>query len=190
VAEAEAALRRDDAALAASRNTAPAGGTPNAGDDDGRIASLRQALQSINTQLATVRSRASGPRVDVGHTGSTSVEIDTEWQRLNREVSEGRERQGQLETKQFQAQLLAKQVAGGQGGRLVIVDPPFRPTHPIAGARFKIALVGGMGSLMLGALAILLLAAFDDRLYASRDVERVVKEGFVVVVPRLMGKGG
>jgi hypothetical protein len=121
---------------------------------------------------------------------SSVVAIDTEWTRLNRNVSEARERQTQLESKQFQAELVATLAAGGQGGRLVIADPPFRPMRPIAGGRFKIAIVGAVASLLLALLAIGLMAAFDDRLYGARDVERIVHDGIVVVVPRLTGKGG
>ena len=85
---------------------------------------------------------------------------------------------------------MATLVAGGQGGRLVIADPPFRPLRPVAGGRFKIVLVGGAMSLFLALLAVSALAAFDDRLYGARDIERVVDDPIVVVVPKLTEKGG
>jgi hypothetical protein len=118
------------------------------------------------------------------------VAIDTEWTRLNRDVSEARERQVQLEAKQFQAELMATLAGGGQGGRLVVIDPPFRPVKPITGGRFKIAAVGLAVSVMLSLLTIVLFAAFDDRLYGERDVHRIVKDGIVVVIPKLTGKSG
>ena len=118
------------------------------------------------------------------------VAIDTEWTRLNREVSEARERQVQLEGRQFQAELMATLAGGGQGGRLIVIDPPFRPVRPITGGRFKIALIGVVASSVVSFLTIVLFAAFDDRLYGERDIRRFVKDGIIVVVPKLIGKRG
>jgi hypothetical protein len=73
--------------------------------------------------------------------------------------------------------------AAGQGGQLVVVDAPFRPSRPIAGGRRKIAMVGVVGSLVLGILVLGMFAAFDDRLYAERDIESILDGGIVVVVP-------
>jgi hypothetical protein len=137
-----------------------------------------------------VRSRGNGAKPDNVTAPRSVVAIDTEWTRLNRDVAEARDRQGQLEARQFQAQLAATLVAGGQGGRLVIADPPFRPLRPVAGGRFKIALAGASFSLFLAFLAISGMAWLDDRLYGVRDVERVVEEPIVVVVPKLTDKGG
>ena len=58
----------------------------------------------------------------VPHEVSSVVAIETQWTRLNRAVSEARAQQEQLQGRQFQAQLTATLVGGGQGGRLVIVD--------------------------------------------------------------------
>ena len=144
----------------------------------------------MRQQIASLKSR-SVPHVDEPKgSGTSSVAIDTEWTRLNRAWSEARERQMQIEGRQFQAELMATLAAGGQGGRLVVIDPPFRPVKPITGGRFKIALVGLLGSVFLSLLTVVLFAAFDDRLYGERDVQRVVRDGIVVVIPKLAGKSG
>ncbi|HTA18875.1 MAG TPA: hypothetical protein VK989_06260 [Polyangia bacterium] len=189
---AEAQLARIDATPAAPR-PAPAPGVPAAApaegeDGGGRVGALRRALAAVRSQIGAVRGRAAAPRADVPRDGHSMVAIDTQWTSLMRSVGEARERQNQIEAKQFQADLLATLVSGGQAGRLIIADPPFRPTRPIAGGRFKIALVGGLASLGLGVLAILAMAAFDDRLYGARDVERLMSTAIVVAVPRGKGK--
>jgi hypothetical protein len=186
VSNAEAAERKSAAALAAWRPPAGNDGTA-VGDDSagsGRTAALRHALAAVRSQISAVKAR-SAPRGEMPRAASSVVAIDTDWTHLNREVSEARERQSQLEAKQFQAQLAATLTAGGQGGRLVVADPPFRPMRPIAGGRFKIALVGGAASVALGLLVIVLVAAFDDRLYGSHDVENVLPDGIVVVIPKV-----
>ncbi|HET6146729.1 MAG TPA: hypothetical protein VFH68_04305 [Polyangia bacterium] len=197
VAVAEAALRRADAALEADRANKPSEKLPDTpatgGENDpqatGKTAALKHALSAVRSQIAAVKSRAS-TRVEVPEQVSSVVAIDTEWTRLNRDVSEARDRQVQLEGKQFQAELMATLAGGGQGGRLVVIDPPFRPVMPITGGRFKIAAVGLAISVMLSVLTIILFAAFDDRLYGERDVNRIVKDGIVVVIPKLTGKSG
>jgi uncharacterized protein involved in exopolysaccharide biosynthesis len=184
VADAEAAVRRAEAALAAAKSSPGLVKTAGGGEESGRVGALKRALAAVRGQIASLKSRGA-PHVDTTRTPGTTIDVDTRFTKLTREVTEARDRQSQLETKQFQAKLTATLVAGGQGGRLVITDPPFRPLRPVAGGRFKIVMVGGAMSLLLALLAVSALAAFDDRLYGARDVERVVEDPIVVVVPRL-----
>ncbi|HMF40191.1 MAG TPA: hypothetical protein VKQ32_05835 [Polyangia bacterium] len=189
VTMAEAAARHAEQALAAWRPSpaSETGGTPTAEDagEGTRVAALRRALSAVKGQIAAMRGRSS-VRAEVPKTSGSAVAIDTEWTRLNRDVSEAKERQGQLENKQFQAQLAATLVSGGQGGQLKIADPPFKPMHPVAGERMKIALLGVAASIILALVVIGVFAAFDDRLYAAQDIESFVEDGIVVVIPKVI----
>jgi uncharacterized protein involved in exopolysaccharide biosynthesis len=192
VADAEAALRRAELMLSEHRKSAatpsPAASASGEVEGGGRVAALRRALAAVRSQIASVKSRSAAPS-EVPKSVPSLVSIDTEWTRLTRDVAEARERQAQLEARQFQAQLAATLASAGQGARLVVADPPFRPTRPISGERSKIALVGGVASLLMALLAVAIVGAFDDRLYGATDVERVVGDAVVIVVPRLMRKG-
>src|SRR4029079_17646616 len=87
LAEAEAGLRRADAALKAAPRL-PVAATPT-GDDPGpnpRIAAQRRALGAIRSQIAALRGR-SAPRADIPRGAPAVVAIDTEWTLLMREVS-------------------------------------------------------------------------------------------------------
>lgn len=186
VAMAEAAEKRAAAAIAAYVPPA-AGEQPAIQVDDSagaRTAALRRALSAVRSQIGALRSR-NAPRAETVRAPTSIVAIDTEWTRLNREVSEARERQSQLEGKQFQAQLAATLTAAGQGGRLVVADQPFKPLRPVAGGRSKVFLVGAAGSVVLALVVVMILAMFDDRLYGTRDVESVLPDGFVVVIPKI-----
>jgi hypothetical protein len=198
VSDAEAAMRRAEAAVAAWVPPAATAEAPPVLDDGdntkARVTALRSALSAVRSQISAARGRST-PKAETDRPVSSVVAIETEWTKLNREVAEARERQTQLEGKQFQAQLAATLAAEGQGGRLVIADPPFKPLRPVAGERFKVGLVGLGGSVVLGLLVIALLAAFDDRLYGPRDIEGVLDPGIIVVIPkpvrpRLTSKGG
>jgi hypothetical protein len=186
LANAEAVMHKADAALAAWKASHPGG----FGENAEKTAALRRALSAINSQIALLSNRGVSAHVDMPKTPGSVVAADTEWTRLNRDVIEARERQNQLESKQFQATQIATLASGGQGGRLLIADPAFRPLRPVAGGRFKIAVVGTAASILLALLAVLGVAALDDRLYGPRDVERVVDDQIVVVIPKLTEKGG
>jgi hypothetical protein len=153
------------------------------------VVALRHALAAVRAQIAGSRGRTI-PRAELPSAPGTMVAVDTEWTRLSREATEARERQSQLETRQFQAQLLATLLKGGMGGRLVMIDSPLRSLRPISGRRVKVALVGSVMSIALAALATFVLAVFDDRLYNERDIERTVGEGVIVVIPRVSTKSG
>jgi hypothetical protein len=188
LSQVQAKLKAADAALAAHRPAtkaaaaAPAGGGENS-PAAARAAALKRALAAVRSQLAAVKTR--GARTPAVRLGTATVAVDTEWSQLARAVMEARDRQEQMEARQFQAQLLATLVADRQAGGLIIADPPFRPVRPVSGGRFKIALVGGAAAVVLAALAMLITALLDRRLYDRRDVERIVGSDVIVVVTRL-----
>ena len=183
VTVAQAAARRAQAAVAASRVPVAAPAVPApAPMDDGRTAALKRALAAVRQQISAAHAHAA-PKVDRPKAPQSMVAIDTEWIRLNRAVTEARERATQLQTKQFQADLAASVTSAGEGGRLVVADRPFKPLRPVAGGRGKIAALGGVVSILFALLTMIAVAMFDDHLYAAPDIERVLEDGFVVVIP-------
>ncbi|HEY2902523.1 MAG TPA: hypothetical protein VGL59_18205, partial [Polyangia bacterium] len=185
VQDAEVDVRRANAAISAHPAEAAAAAAAGEEDPTSRVAALRRALQAVRTQIASIRTRQV-PKPPVPHASQQgAVAVDTEWTRLFREVSEARERQSQLESRQFQTSLFATLASSGEAGRLVVVDPAFKPTRPVAGRRATMAALGGVGSLLLALLVMLALAFLDERLYSTADVHRVIGDQFVILVPSL-----
>ncbi|HXT94788.1 MAG TPA: hypothetical protein VN853_00705 [Polyangia bacterium] len=183
VTVAELAAKHAEAAMVAGRAQRPAAvKTEVAEDDDVRTAALKRALAAVRQQLAASRGHGTPHEVPPKNAGSL-VAIDTEWLRLNREASEARDRQTQLQSKQFQAELASALTSAGDEGQLVIVDHPYRPLRPVAGGHAKVLAAGAVGSLLLALFGMGVFALFDDHLYAAGDVQRVLGDGFVVVVP-------
>jgi hypothetical protein len=189
VSLAESALKHAQAAVAASRTSPRPAAAPDAvaAPGESRVAALQRALAAVRQQIAAVRGRGA-PRVEVPKATGSMVAIDTEWTRLNREVTEATERQAQLQSKQFQAELASMLTSAGAGARLVIADHPFRPLRPIAGGRSKVAMAGGAGSLLLALLSMAAFALFDDHLYGAPDIQRVLDDCIVVVIPSIPKK--
>jgi hypothetical protein len=185
VSLAESAVKHAQAAIAASKSAPRPAAAPvetMGGGGESRVAALQRALAAVRQQIASVRGR-SAPRPEVPKAAGSMVAIDTEWTRLNREVTEATERQAQLQSKQFQAELASMLASAGAGARLIIADRPYRPQRPVAGGRSKVALAGGAGSLVLALLAMAAFALFDDHLYAAPDIQRVLGDCIVVVIP-------
>lgn len=192
VKQAEAAFQQAEAAALASATAIPSSTTSEAGPaDDGasQTAGLQRALAAVRAQIAAVKAR-SAPRREVERDVKSAVAVDTEWAELTRAASEARERQQQLESRQFQAQLTATLVAAKQAGGLIVVDPPYRPMHPVTGGRSKVAIGGSIGSVVLALIVMVLAAMMDRRIYDMEDISRVIPQDMVIVVPRLEAPKG
>jgi uncharacterized protein involved in exopolysaccharide biosynthesis len=194
--QAEAAVRQAHTAAvaslagaAAARSQLPKAAVAEDAGSSARVSSLRRALGAVRAQIASLRSRPA-PKIDTNHDVRNIVSVDTDFTQLSREVAEARDRQQQIEGKQFQAQLMATLVGGNQAGGLVITDPPFRPLSPVSGGRTKVAMAGAAISGFLGLLAVVAAGLLDRRVYDAHDVVKAVHADIVVIVPRLTGKGG
>jgi hypothetical protein len=79
-----------------------------------------------------VASSSSSPTGDV-------VALETEWLKLTRGVTEARQRQDQVESALFKADILASSASGGHGLSMTIIDPAFLPARPEPPGRTLIA---------------------------------------------------
>jgi len=184
VTVAELAAKHAHAARLTARTQLPAATKTEVSEgDDVRTAALKRALGAIRQQLAAARGGHASSHTEVPKNAGSLVAIDTEWMQLNREAAEARDRQTQLQSKQFQAELASALTSAGDEGQLVIADHPFRPLRPVAGGHAKVLLAGSVGAMLLAVLGMGIFAVFDDHLYAAGDVQRVLGDGFVVVVP-------
>ena len=176
-------LRRAEAALAPA---APAAEVETEGTID-RVA-LENELRRINDEIASRKRRKREEPSAAPSTSSAAwiVALETDWTRLNREVAESREKQQQLQDKQFKASMLESAVAAGRNTQMTIVDQAYKPTHPAKPGRFTIVAVGCVVALMLALGLALMLAFFDDRIYDRTDLEALGASGLRLlgVVPR------
>jgi hypothetical protein len=183
VSDARAALRKADAAVAASAaaaTTPAAVAKPGAGE---QTASLRRALSAVRARIAALRAphrpSPAGPTTGLSDADAALVAG------LSRDLSAAREHRRQVEGQLFQAQLLSTLGAAGQGGGFLVSAQPHGPIRPIAGRRLKVGLVGGALSLVLALFAFLLAGRLDGHLHDPTDIARILGPKVVVVVPKL-----
>jgi uncharacterized protein involved in exopolysaccharide biosynthesis len=101
------------------------------------------------------------------------VELETEWARLTRSAAEARSKNEQVLSSLFRAELSTKSEHDGSSSTMVLLDPAFVPARPMPPGRFTIAGIFLALSLVLGGLVVAGRAAIDDRIYGSKDIERL-----------------
>ncbi|MEO6953899.1 MAG: hypothetical protein ABI321_19005 [Polyangia bacterium] len=189
VKAAEGKVHRANEAIAAS-NADAAKAKPDLDDgviDKGALeAELKKAQESI---AAYKRKKASSPDSSTPATSAANsvVTLETDWTRLNREVTDARERNQQLESRQFKASILESAVTNGRNAQMIIVDPAYKPTHPNKG-RTQVVAAGLAVSFVLAIMLALVLTLLDDRIYDRIDLDGLHVAPILGVVPRADGK--
>jgi uncharacterized protein involved in exopolysaccharide biosynthesis len=160
--------------------------------DEGAIdrGALETELKRVQEEIVQYKRRRAND--GAGQQQQTSganavVELETEWTRLNREVGDARERNQQLEARQFKASILENAVTSGRNAQMIIVDPAYKPTHPNKG-RTQVVIAGVAASVALALLLALMLTMLDDRLYDRVDVESLKVASLLGVVPKMDGE--
>jgi protein tyrosine kinase modulator len=152
-------------------------------------AALQVQLDKVNQQIAAARVRAAKqnnaqPAGGANAAANWIVQLETDWARLTREVSDARERLQTVDAKHFKAEIAASSESSGGAAQMVIIDPAYLPTHPYRGARRLKVGVGAGASLIFALGVALALALADQRIYERYDVERLKLGKVLVVVPR------
>jgi len=132
------------------------------------------------------RSATAAPRSAPARPGEDLVALETDWDRLTRAVIAARQRHDQVEVALFKADIAASSESGGSSARMTVIDPAYLPQRPVPPGRMSIAAIALGMALAIGLLIALACAAFDDRIYTRRDVDRI---GYVLVeVPRVRAR--
>lgn len=187
VSEAEAALKTAEDKVTASRMSKVAA-VPVV-DNEAAKQKLREKKREIELKLAE-REKGASAKESAKSSGIEEatgiVSLETEWARLSRDVSEGRDQMNELERNYFRAQIEASSSLGGYSDQVVVLDPAYTPTKPEAPG--KSLIVAGLGAvgLVLAMVIALLRALLDDLVYEEADLARVAP--VLAVVPR--GKTG
>jgi hypothetical protein len=114
------------------------------------------------------------------------VDLETQWLKLTRSVTEARQRTDQIETQLFRADIEVNSERGGQAVQVSVIDPAFLPQSPLPPGKTTLGLIFLSASLLVGALAMLLCAAFSQRVFVARDLAAVGE--VLVEVPKASGR--
>jgi uncharacterized protein involved in exopolysaccharide biosynthesis len=187
----EAAAAAFAAQQAATRDDGA--GPKNAADE----AALRKELADIHQQIAgrrfalakpTPKAAGGAPSAEPAPAvvPSGPVELETEFRRLQREVTERRDQQDKLNDKLFRASITASSVMNDRNIQVSILDPAYLPVRPVSKPRTVL-----LGGLLVAAFALALATAvasafLDDRIYDRKDLERFDVLPVLGVIPKML----
>jgi len=101
------------------------------------------------------------------------VDLETQWLKLTRAVTEARQRIDQIEAQLFRADIEVSSERGGHAVQVSVIDPAFLPQSPLPPGKTTLGLIFALASSVLGFLAMLLCAAFSQRVFVARDLAAV-----------------
>lgn len=140
------------------------------------------AAQSHPTPARLVPAATPAPAPAAAPSSQNLVELETDWLKLTRAVTEARQRQDQIEGQLFRADIQASSETGGHGVQVNVIDPAFLPQTPLPPSRSTLALIFFAASLLIGGAGALIFAVFDERLFTRRDFASL--EDVLVEVPK------
>lgn len=148
---------------------------------------MQKELQQLEAQIAAEQSKSGGGKPSDSTDAATSwvVKLEGEHNELRRAVAEQRERVQSLADSAFRAQMDANEKLAEQGGRLAIIDPPFKPARPTGPGKTIFLLAGMVLFLTLGLSLAVGLAVIDDRLYRRADLDRLGVDVLAVIPPAI-----
>lgn len=189
VKAAQAHTAQIDSDLRAHRTVeqdAPAVAAPAPATTEDRRA-LESRLSAIEAAIARAKAITKDKTDDTAGQDDTTkaiVALETDWQRLSREVTEAREHHKQIQDKTFLASVAASSASQGSAGQMLVIDPAYKPLRPIGFGRTRLVLVGLAFVVPLALALALILALLDDHVYRKADVERLASVPVIGVVPK------
>jgi uncharacterized protein involved in exopolysaccharide biosynthesis len=180
------ALDAHTAAVASARAAAQDEPPPKTAADE---AELQKQLIQIQAQIAQRRAFLQGDAgasaaLTIGEPAGSTVALEVEFRRLERDVAEGRERQKQLDDKLFRASITAGAAASDRNIQVSVLDPAYLPTRPVSKSRVNL-LAGLLAVIFAIAIGLAVGSAkLDDRIHDRGDLERLDILPIVGVIPR------
>jgi hypothetical protein len=176
VRAAQAEVQRATERLAALTNAEPP-----------KVATSEPAAPSSSSPPPPAAPRAPArawqpPPARPAPTQENLVDLETQWLKLTRSVTEARQRTDQIESQLFRADIEVSSERGGHAVQVSVIDPAFLPQSPLPPGKTTLGLVFLLASVTLGSLAMLLCAAFSQRVFVARDLAGVGE--LLVEVPK------
>lgn len=117
-------------------------------------------------------------------TSPSSVALEVEFRRLQRETENLKEAQKLLDDKLFKAGLTESADTSNRNIQVKVLDPAYLPVHPSGKPRSIMLAMYIAGALIAAIFAALVSARLDDRIYARADLDSLRICSVVGVIPR------
>jgi uncharacterized protein involved in exopolysaccharide biosynthesis len=183
VAAAEANLKAAEDAIAAAqpKEDAPAPRKVAAASGDDPYGEPSARPKAGPATAAPVDS-APPPRADPAE---KVVNIEMEWERMERAHGMARGRQIDLENKLYRAEMIASTAESGYGTTISVLDPAYRPSGPSNAPNKTVVMIGLAASVVVGLVLSAAWGLFlDDRVFSPAEIEVIVMVPVLGAVPK------
>ncbi len=132
-------------------------------------------LTEIDAQIAAREAALVAKGVVAPATASTQpkepLDLETEWQRLLRELGEAKKRYDDLKSKSEALELALKATETRKASVVAILEPAYRPLSPAKGRRAIVAMLGLVSAAAFALLYMITRALLENRLIDGGDIE-------------------
>lgn len=189
LADAQANLKETESKIAVDR--ASKGGVTPSMDPEVARQKLLARKRKVEAELASRNNKDKDDKDKKDEEGQPEeavsiVQLETEWARRSRDVSEARDQMNELERNYFRAQIEAASSLGGYSDQVVVLDPAYEPARPEPPGKTLIVLLAGGAAFFIAMVLALMRALLDSRVYEEPDLARVAP--VLAVVPRGVGR--
>ena len=179
VAEVTRRLKRLEATEKSSR---PASITPSITPTTS-VADLKKELSRIESEISRLSASTETDKPEKDTIANEIVNLETEFLRLQRQVTVTSQRLSSLESRVFTAEITASSEFA-EAAKLVVIDEAYLPARPAGKGRKMLAMAGTVVFICLGCGLALGLALLDDRVYRRADIDDLGIAPVLVVIPK------
>jgi uncharacterized protein involved in exopolysaccharide biosynthesis len=179
VAEVTRRLKRLEATEKSSR---PASITPSITPTTS-VADLKKELSRIESEISRLSASTETDKPETDTIANEIVNLETEFLRLQRQVTVTSQRLSSLESRVFTAEITASSEFA-EAAKLVVIDEAYLPARPAGKGRKMLAMAGTVVFICLGCGLALGLALLDDRVYRRADIDDLGIAPVLVVIPK------
>jgi len=156
-----------------------------------RKATADRMLADFNAQLATLDAQAGllkSRKDELERTIATSPQIERQLGAYERELEQLRVELDAAAARRTEAEVGYRLETQGQGERLTVIEPATVPDYPFTRSRKKLAIAGGLASVVLALTAAFLLELMNPVMRTAAHMERDLGIRPVVSVPRMTAR--
>ena len=148
----------------------------------------RQRLEVLENQIRLLENQKSLIADRIAQTEALladAPEVERQFNILERQMNQLQEKYGVITRRKAEAEMGQELEDRQQAERFEVLETALVPEHPISGSRKKLALMGGVASLIVGMALAFSLELLSPRIRTAAQMERMLGMQPVVVVPNV-----
>lgn len=150
-----------------------------------RAGTTEQQVSLLQGQKALVAGRLDELRAAL----AAAPAVEQEFNALSRDLRQLQDQYSTITQRRADAELSAVLQSQQQAGRFEVLETALVPENPVSASRKRLALMGGMASLLAGLAAAFLMEMLNPAIRTAAQLERTLGISPVVSIPHISTRG-